>query len=286
MSAAIHRSVFRASAPSTGPAPQLGPLAELPGTWMGNGYNLIFVPDHQEGKAFRPLLNATREVLSFSPIGAPIPNRGSAQDDILFVGLHYLQQVNDAVTNAALHLEPGLWLNVPETTAPPEKATVVRLATIPHGDSVLAQGVGSTVTGGPHIAPVSPIPTGPGANRPGYLDPYLTAALPPGIPPAAKENPNVVLTQAIQNQRIVRTVVLEVSTNPPPGRGILPGGVVNIPFVVTNANATAVSAIFWIETVESANGHQFLQLQYTQTVVLNFLGIDWPHISVATLVKR
>jgi hypothetical protein len=30
---------------------------------------------------------------------------------------------------------------------------------------------------------------------------------------------------------------------------------------------------------------QFLQLQYTQTVLLNFLGLSWPHVSVATLRK-
>jgi hypothetical protein len=29
-----------------------------------------------------------------------------------------------------------------------------------------------------------------------------------------------------------------------------------------------------------------VQLQYTQTVILNFLGINWPHISVATLLKQ
>ena len=29
-----------------------------------------------------------------------------------------------------------------------------------------------------------------------------------------------------------------------------------------------------------------MQLQYTQKIILNFLGIDWPHISVATLVKQ
>jgi hypothetical protein len=27
-------------------------------------------------------------------------------------------------------------------------------------------------------------------------------------------------------------------------------------------------------------------VQYTQTVILHFLGIDWPHISVATLTKQ
>ena len=42
---------------------------------------------------------------------------------------------------------------------------------------------------------------------------------------------------------------------------------------------------FWIETVKRGNG-TFLQLQYTQTVLLNFLGLSWPHVTVATLVKR
>ena len=31
--------------------------------------------------------------------------------------------------------------------------------------------------------------------------------------------------------------------------------------------------------------HLFLQLQYTQTVILNFDGLSWPHVSVATLRK-
>jgi hypothetical protein len=38
--------------------------------------------------------------------------------------------------------------------------------------------------------------------------------------------------------------------------------------------------------VRQTDGSEFLQLQYTQTVILNFLNIDWPHISVATLVKQ
>ena len=33
-------------------------------------------------------------------------------------------------------------------------------------------------------------------------------------------------------------------------------------------------------------GPAFLQLQYTQTVLLNFNGLSWPHVSVATLRKR
>jgi hypothetical protein len=55
---------------------------------------------------------------------------------------------------------------------------------------------------------------------------------------------------------------------------------------VRNANATRLDTIFWIETVQQTDGSTFLQLQYTQTVILNFLGIDWPHISVSTLIKQ
>ena len=29
---------------------------------------------------------------------------------------------------------------------------------------------------------------------------------------------------------------------------------------------------------------QFTQIQYTQTVLLNFAGLTWPHVSVNTLV--
>ena len=64
------------------------------------------------------------------------------------------------------------------------------------------------------------------------------------------------------------------------------GGIVNLPFDIRNANATKLDAIFWIETVQQTDGSTFLQLQYTQTVILNFLNIDWPHISVATLTKQ
>ena len=85
--------------------------------------------------------------------------------------------------------------------------------------------------------------------------------------------------QAAQGLNVVKTTVLVIST-------ANSGGILNIPFVTSNANATKMDAIFWIETVQQSDGSEFLQLQYTQTVILNFLGIDWPHISVATLVKQ
>jgi len=279
-------------------ATTLGPLADLAGTWVGTGFTLISLPDFDSNppstgpKDFRLKLNATLETLQFTPIGGAVPNRGAVsapgsttgQPDISLFGLTYLQRVSDSVTNEALHIEPGIWIHVPATTvAPPNPSdTVVRMGTIPHGDSVLAQSTNIiTVAGGPQIAVISSTPftaTGP-VTDPNILGQFLNPPLPPGIRLPYVANPNLVLQDDILGQNITNTVVLIISTTPA-------GGIVNIPFVVQNANPITLDAIFWIETVQQPDGTTFLQLQYTQTVILNFLGINWPHISVATLVKQ
>lgn len=273
-------SPLRAAAPLQQTASPLGLLAELSGSWFGHGFNLIAVPNKQNNSDFRLILNATIEHIQFNSIGSPVPNRGSSQDDINIFGLTYLQRVNDAQTHEGIHIEPGIWLNVPATTSPAAPASIVRQSTIPHGDSLLAQGTAFSVASGPHISPVSSTPTGSGSalNRPGYLDTYFRSGLPQGMPQAYVSNMNQALVDAIQGQEIINTVVLQVASIPV-------GGIVNIPFITTNANATKMDATFWIETVQRADGTQFMQLQYTQTVILNFLDIDWPHISVATLIK-
>ncbi len=284
---------FRASLPASDSLQPLGPLQDLPGTWMGKGLNVVLLPDFADGQIFRAKINTTMETLNFNKIGAPIPNRGSVQNDIEFLGLHYLQQVNDLQDSSALHLEPGIWLNVPATANPAVEPTVVRMASIPHGDSVMAQGNFLTVAGGPLIADVDTTPLRGGVVIPAtdpYLAPLKNAVLPPGITPAMVINPNLFLSQAIAHQNIKETVVMIIATTPPaagaPPGGPTGSGILNTPFVTTNANAVRMNAIFWIEKVMGPDGKIFMQLQYTQTVILNFKGVDWPHISVATLIKR
>jgi hypothetical protein len=288
-------------------ATDLGLLADLAGTWIGTGFTLIELPDFDSRppstgpKPFRLKLNTTVEVLEFDPIGAEVPNRGSivknspvgqpaGQPDINIFGLRYLQRVADAVTHQPLHIEPGLWLNVPATTVPDLPATVVRQGTIPHGNSLLALGDAFTVLAGPQIDPVdsTPIknPPDPTPFGPGYLAPFVSPSLPPGFKLPFVKNLNLALQEAIQGQTIIRTVVLRISTAAPASHPAQVGGIVNMPFDIQNANATRLDAIFWIETVRNPDGSTFLQLQYTQTVILNFLKIDWPHISVATLTKQ
>jgi hypothetical protein len=267
--------LLRAGASLTTPSdgPSLGPLTDLIGTWMGSGFSLIALPDFQVAP-FRLRVNATKESFHFVPISAPIPDRGSVQPDITYKGLTYLQNVADATTNEALHVETGMLLNVPATTDPAAPASVVRQASIPHGNSLLAQGQSLQVTR-PQISPVSPLPTGPGVDA-NYTAPYSKGTFPPGFD---INNPNAALQAVIEGQDIVSTVVLRFSTSSS-------GGILNIPFINANANATQLDSIFWLENVQQPTGATFLQLQYTQTVILDFEGIQWPHITLATLLKQ
>jgi len=167
----------------------LGPIAHLAGNWSGTGFNIIWRPDNTGDPGFKVRrflqLNQTLETLAFDTIASAVPNRGLfKQPDINIYGLNYLQKVKDNDVNLPgfpdfpnagedLHIEPGLFLNVPASggvenpndltgnvTDPVIPASIVRLATIPHGVSVLLQGPAPSETpvpGPPTIPPVYPI---------------------------------------------------------------------------------------------------------------------------------
>jgi hypothetical protein len=270
---------------------RLGLLRDLPGQWFGRGFNLIARPDFAGQNELFLELNLTQENLDFHSIGSPIPNRGNEQPDINLFGLHYLDQIRDATNGGALHIEPGIWLNIPATTDPPFPPTVARLASIPHGDVINALGQASVIEGPPVIEPANTVPFAIGGPPPQFgtpnpfpefdLDtasPYRTSPLSAEVTQAVVTDPNAVLREALIGQTVLETIVLEVSTAPN-------GSVGNIPFIVNNAEAVSVSATFWIETVTDASNTTFMQLQYTQTVLLNFRHKSWPHVSVATLIK-
>jgi hypothetical protein len=217
----------------------------------------------------------------------------------------------------------------PPPGAPPTSQIIARMGTVPHGNALLAQGMATPVpslaNGTFEIQPVNTAPFAVGAAMPaggtqGGFPPYsladnTTAAVnfrtPAGNSPAVPlpssidgvamqtviNDPTRLLQAAIQGQFIQKMVVLEIATtaslNTAGGSVTVPlgaGGIENMPFLVTNANAAQMFATFWIETIQNQTGH-FLQLQYVQTVLLNFpvLGtnnnLSWPHVSVATLRK-
>jgi hypothetical protein len=354
----------KATVPTAAP-PSLGPLAAFTGTFAGTGFNTIFRPDNATTPTPLPIppppppagidnileLNLTSETLSFSPSLGAVPNRGTTpQGDVFLNGVPYLQSIKD-VTNpgqpTGIHLEPGLWMIVPVTSTPSEQVSLVRMASIPHGTTIDAQGTSTTSNGPPTIPAVdiTPFLTAPPNTKitfpsqtannketfriPQDLTSFIAANT---ITQPILNDPNTVLRNHISGQKITSTVTININTTP--NAPLFGGGSDNIAFLlgdpaVTKPNAQTVSmrATFWIETVEhtivvpifklgqpplelkpqvaKATGGPvptFLaqptveitsprtivfsttQIQYSQEVFLNFHGLTWPHVSVATLV--
>lgn len=286
---------FRATATQRTTAARLGPLQDLPGFWEGVGFSLIARPNFSGGNenGIYLELNMLRETIEFTTIGSPILNRGSMQEDIAIFGLTYIHRVTDGVTGGALHIEPGLWLNIPPTSAPSADASIARLATIPHGNSVCTVGfVQEVYPNGaqPDIPPANTVPFAIGSQppAPGSKNPfpeydlsqpniYRSTPLPPQITQAIIDDPNTMLRNALKGQRPMKITRLITST---PEHGVS-----NIPFITSNADTPTLESVFAIEVIETESGEEFLQLQYSQTALLNFRGMSFPHVTVGTLIK-
>jgi hypothetical protein len=349
------------------PPPPLGPLSAFVGDWVGNGFNTIFRPDNNVTPTPLPNpvpppppprdnileLNLTSESLTFSRSLGSVPNRGtSPQGDIFLNVVPYLQSIKDITIHGesvGIHLEPGIWIHVPATNVPTLGESVTRMASIPHGTTIEAQGTFVTNPGPPTIAPVDITPFVTGSNPvkkvpfasqtasslntpriPQDLSRFIAAGT---ITQALLDDPNKLLRDHISKQKITSTTTIVISTAPPPPDGFFGGGTDNIAFLLGQAAATAPNAqavqmvaVFWIEIVEetilvppyhvgeppfalrakrSVQGQRvptfsvtppndldkpreltvkFTQIQYTQTVLLKFAGLTWPHVSVNTLV--
>jgi hypothetical protein len=252
---AVAATAATAQTPAPLPAP-LGPLTAFTGNWIGQGFNAIFRPNNTTTPTFPPPLstsdnvlelNLTQESLSFSPNLSSIPNRGSGtQADVFLNGVPYLQTINDVTSSPAngIHFEPGMWLNVPATKTPNEPVTVTRMASIPHGTTIVAQGVViKTVAGAPTIDAVGMTPFPPATPAHPISPPFAsqtatnsaTARLPQNLAPFIAagtitqkilDDPNTLLRNQIFHQTITETIVIGVSTNPaaPLFFGPLPGG--------------------------------------------------------------
>jgi hypothetical protein len=306
-------SVAALEAVAAAPAPDLlGPLHGFLGnqaqrTWKGSGFNMIWRPNFQAqpgSQDFFLELNFTEETLAFTDItGSGIANRGLLQTDILLGGVSYLQTINDKFDNSGQHFEPGVWAHVPATANPKEQTTVVRMGSIPHGTTINLQGPAFAAPKPQFdVASITPFTIGgPDDGKTGLVHfPEENLSTPStsrtdlqrvaGLTQAQLSDPNLFLSQALANQTVLGTQVLMVSSDTSVPKSIpdAGGGTDNIAFLIgngagPNANSARVTAIFWIERVKDQHGHEFMQVQYTQRVLLNFNGLSWPHITVATL---
>jgi hypothetical protein len=233
---------------------QLGPLAFLAGSWRGPGFNAIWRPDNPESlplttppdqtKRFLEL-NLTNDSFDFQVIPGVVPNRGlNPQTDLSLYGLHYLQRVSDAdpapspkvlppgysqTAGEALHIEPGLFMNVPASQQPSSgntpivnESAIVRMASIPHGVTVLMQGPnpGTKPTPGtPKIPALTPFTGYPGLNPIPFPGPYTVPPQPAPVPPGP--NPPAVGIQPIVTtggQHIVPEINIALDTLVPPSQ--------------------------------------------------------------------
>jgi len=292
--------------------PDLGPLAMLPGTWRnlpglsGRGWNSIALPFAAEPLRYRLLVNQYNEELKFTLVDKGVLNRGIqtdpalAQTNQIIVTLDYEQVITQIKAadqpesgqaggaDLVIHHEPGLWLHM--TNQNTNGLDIARLATIPHGDSLLALGSSISSPGAPRIPNINGLPVGLGQdlNSP-YLAPYKHFHDNPFEGLFDPTAPAALLQAANAGVEIVKTTTLEVDT------AIETGGISNIPFIVKQANAASMKSTFWIQELaeKDEQGNPKLRLQYAQVVLLDFFPrrdgfpglVGWPHVSINTMEK-
>ena len=291
--------------------------------------DFTFVGENVENRGLEEVLDS-----SHNPPGSP-------EDDQFVVTLDYQQSINQIAAEdnpdsgglagdpgKPIHHEPGLWLYMKNLRAvdkdlAPEKGggiakggievvetvlEVARLATIPHGNALLALGTAAQVEGMPTIPPVSGLPIGrfedlasPGYDflTDPYLDPYKHYIKNPfmgdvsGVPGFPGFNPrdmNEILRFENQGVDIERTTILTVDTTRQNT------GIVNAPFVTKQAEPVSMKSTFWIQELRAKykDRRPKLRLQYSQVVIMDFFRpredghpdrARWPHISINTLDK-
>jgi hypothetical protein len=249
----------------------------------------------------------TQERLSFTDItGSGVADRGFKQGDISLGAMAYVQEIDNRFDGSHQHFEPGVWTRAPKTTAPNEKETVARMGSIPHGTTINLQGTANAIATDINSAlpPASITPFVIGKQDDGrtglvpFPDQILSNASAnrtplnevEGLTQAQLDNPNLLLAQANQGLTFDSVTAITVSSDPSlvsdPDIG---GGTANIAFLKgqgvngANADTPTATSTFWLERGRDAKGEAFLQLQYTQRVILNFNGLSWPHITVGTL---
>lgn len=304
--------------------PDRSPLA-------GRGWNIIALPFASE-KAIAPfragevppyrvLMNRYNEELTFLTVDDDVPNRGITQDrsaraDQLVAALDYEQKIvrisaediprsGDAGEPALpIHHEPGLFLYMQKQVI--DGFDICRLGTIPHGNAVNAIGLSSPTKDGPPVIPdLSAFPEGVTDNiltavdaadassttpRQRYLFPYKHFVDNPFLGLFSPANTNALLQQGLPDN-VLRTTTLDFNTD------AAEAGIVNIPFIERQADASAMRSTFWLmELDEPALGDlpgNRLLLAYSQFIDSEFFPrfdgkpglIRWPHVSINMMEK-
>ena len=182
------------------------------------------------------------------------------------------------------------------------------MASIPHGTAILAQGTTQFLDGGPPHIPDNniipfPIGTAPPANSDfasGEAEfPEFNLSIPtafrlasPGVTQDMVRNPNSLIQAALHGQAIENTDVHQDLHHARPMKGgghrehRLPRGRLKSSRRQRQRRGGRRDLLDRNGREEPAASRTQLQLQYTQLVQLDFNGLRWPHVTVATLHKQ
>jgi hypothetical protein len=266
----------------------LGPLALLAGTWHGShGLNTITLPSTPDranmGPQERDQINLYEETMVFEVIPGLTPNRGTERDQWVSQ-IKYHTDVTEQGTGAGLHFENGLFLNRGCLDSDPETVRLARQCSVPHGNSVICRGVVATEFESiPDYATTSAK-----SSVRGFVVPI------PGV--ADIGNLQTLLTDALTAEGVTidggvhlhfdTDWAAEIKLDQPnitDEEAAEVHGIGSIPFVSDQATTTQMTADFYILRVTDASGNKSVRLQYLQTVMLHFFGIDWPHVGLNSL---
>lgn len=308
--------------------PELGDLQYLPGAWQNSdrfldrGWNMIALPfsvqggtDGADPRDYRVLANQYNETLLLKEADKGVPNRGVIRDidanlDQTLIALDYEQFIKQVdsqdspVSGKAkegkpvpIHHEPGLWLQMLNHHQP--GANIARLGSIPHGNSLLALGTAELLGDNPvvTIPEVNPFPFLTATQVPldqepldRYLEPYNDFVAPNNtFFPNNLDLRNLHgLLQASTPTNIKSGIRYTVDTQ------IETGGIVNIPFIVDQADTAEMRSTFWVYELDELDDYNkpVMVMQYMQVVMLDFFNkfdgsgkIRWPHVSLNTMVR-
>jgi hypothetical protein len=295
----------------------LGPLIHLIGTWTNQdlgstytggkaspySYNIMPLPTSSASTGYILKNFKYYEEITFSPVHGNAPNRGGSYNQNANI-LFYEQRVYFAegpAKDKLVHAENGSWLFLatgPQSQNPykktpvvphpipipaqPEFSNVAKQMSVPHGNSILAQG---------GINPNAYIQEGPLK-----IEDYPNDVIPPTIDskpyqeksvgnpyPELNKNPNQPLQDGTKDNPCDAFIHLSVDTQNPQ----VLGHVTNIPFEERHANVVDYKANYWLQAFEFG---QFTQLSYNQTIYMDIkIGdsiVKFPHITCNTLTKK
>lgn len=255
------------------------------------------------GLMYEQIINSSCEPVSPEPEERKLPNGGTIPANF--------ERKCKFKNGDTIHAETGFFLHTAKFNT---ILDITRLSTIPHGNSVLQLGRSTytniPITDSSFIGEASSIPT-PICDdctfTLAYTDPingFMRQQF-PDFPAFNQVNPNSALhsglmyhtKDGLKNKTILEMTTLDFSTE------YEKAGILNIPFLQQNVEATKMTATFWIQKIkgESDSIHDdekedYWQLQYSQTIDLVFpeptavpgnptVLIIWPHITVNTLRK-